>query len=433
MIADWHGTYSVPANAAPVAIVIRANGVVSLGPGHAGAQKVAVTVRGTRIHFSLPGLPQNLVFDGTVKGLNVAGTVQRGSQRGRFSLRRGRDRLIELLGAYRSASGADAAVVQPLGVPPILVEFPLGATHGIGASLSVGDRLGDTSGNGAIVPDATGFTWHGTHYARLAVRQREVRVGVDAATLTLPSGRGPFAAVAMVHGSGRSTRSEFDVFTAYLALHGIAVLADDKRGTGESGGTYPGDLATASTIDVLAKDAQAEVRFLANLPQIDPKRVGLWGDSQAGWIVPLAASREHEVDWAILNSGPTVTQGESDGWAQLAGASEAPPSGSRASMLAQIKQQGPSGFDPAPSLRSLSIPVLWMYGSDDRNQPTELSVDRLAALKGGHDFSWFLLPTAHTPLVLPTGLLSSLAHSPGFDPRFFPDVLGWLGSHHITS
>lgn len=428
MIADWHGTYTLPASAAPVAIVIHAS-TVSLGPGHAGAQKVAVTLHGKQIHFALPS---GLVFDGAVRASQIAGSVRQGPLRGRFSLRRGRDRIVELLGAYRSAGGAEAAIVQPLGVPPILVEFPSGATHGIGAALTVGDRLGDTSGNGAIVPDATGFTWHGAHYARVAVKQREVRVGVDAATLTIPPGKGPFAAVAMVHGSGRSTRDEFDVFTAYFALHGVAVLADDKRGAGQSGGTYPGDLASAATIDVLARDAQAEVRFLATLAQIDAKRIGLWGDSQGGWIVPLAASRENDVSWGILNSGPTVTQGESDGWAQIAGASEMPPSGSRASMLAQIKQQGPSGYDPAPSLRSLSIPMLWMYGTDDRNQPTELSVDRLQALKSGHDFSWFLLPTAHTPLVLPTGLLSSLPQSPGFDPRFFPDVLDWLRRQHIT-
>jgi uncharacterized protein len=433
VIADWHGTYALPASAAPVPVVVRANGVVSLGPGHAGAQKVVVTLRGTHIHFTLPGSPQNVVFDGSMNATQIAGSVRQGSLHGRFSLRRGRDKIVELLGAYRGAAGAEAAVVQPLGVPPILVEFPSGAVHGIGASLTVGDKLGDTSGNGALVTDTTGFTWHGTHYARLAVRQREVRLGVDAATLTFPPGSGPFPAVAMVHGSGRSTRSEFDVFTAYFALHGLAVLADDKRGAGESGGVYPGDVASEATIDRLARDAQAEATFLATLPQIDAKHIGLWGDSQGGWIVPLAASREHAVSWAILNSGPVVTVGESDDFAGLAGQSLSPPSGSRASMLAQVRSDGPSGFDPASALRALSIPVLWMYGSDDRNQPTELCVERLGTLKQGHDFSWNVLPTAHTPLVLPTGLLSSLPQSPGFDPRFFPDVLDWLRKKNVTS
>jgi hypothetical protein len=59
-------------------------------------------------------------------------------------------------------------------------------------------------------------------------------------------------------------------------------------------------------------------------------------------------------------------------------------------------------------------------------------VERLAALKSGHDFSWVVLPTAHTPLVLPTGLLSSLPQSPGFDPGFFPALLDWLRRHGLT-
>jgi hypothetical protein len=79
----------------------------------------------------------------------------------------------------------------------------------------------------------------------------------------------------------------------------------------------------------------------------------------------------------------------------------------------------------------LSIPVLWMYGSDDRNVPTELCLERIDAVKAGHDFSTVVLPTAHTPLVLPTGLLSSLPQSPGFDPRFFPALAAWLQRERI--
>jgi uncharacterized protein len=433
--ASWTGTYTLPVTAAPVAVVVRLHGqsaTVAFGPGHSGATHVSVTIRGGRVRFAFPGLPQNVVFDGEVRGARLAGAVRQGALQGRFSLRRGVDRLVSLLGAYRSAAGAEAAVVEPLGLPPILVELPSGAAHGIGPSLTVGLRLGDRTGDGKLTPDGTGFTWHGVRYARVALRQREVRVGVDAATLTLPPRGRPFPAVAMVHGSGASTRSEFDVFTAYLALHGMAVLADDKRGAGESGGVYPGDLATESTIGILAGDAQREVHFLARLPGIDPARVGLFGDSQAGWIVPLAAAREPAVRWAVLNSGPTTTVGETDYWASLAGQSQSPPSGTRAAMLAQVRHAGPSGFDPAPDLRQLQIPMLWLYGSDDRNVPTELCLERLQPLEASHEFSTVVLPTTHTPLVLPTGLLSSLPRSPGFDLRFFPSLGDWLRRHGLA-
>src|SRR5262249_5856671 len=189
-------------------------------------------------------------------------------------------------------------------------------------------------------------------------------------TLTLPPGAGPFPAVAMVHGAGPRTRDEFDIFTAYLALSGITVLADDKRGIGESRGLYPGDAASAENIDLLARDAQREVAFLATLPQVDRTRIGLFGDSQAGWISPLAATREPLVHWLVSNSGPTVSVGETDDWASLAGESESAPVGTRAQMLAQVRKDGASGYDAGPTLRKLAIPALWMFGSDDRNVPT---------------------------------------------------------------
>jgi pimeloyl-ACP methyl ester carboxylesterase len=234
----------------------------------------------------------------------------------------------------------------------------------------------------------------------------------------------------MVHGAGASGRGEFDVFSVFLALHGIAVLADDKRGVGESGGTYPGDQASNATINVLSHDAEAEARYLATLPQIDSSRIGLFGDSQAGWIIPLAAARA-PVHWMLLNSGPTTTVGESDYWGSLAGQSQTPPSGTRAAMLAKVRRVGRTGFDPLPYLRRLHIPGLWMFGSNDRNIPTELCVDRLKSLKRDHDYSSIVLPTAHTPLILPTGLLASLPSSPGFDHRFFPAIQAWLRARRL--
>jgi dienelactone hydrolase len=435
--ADWQGAFTLPASAQPVAISVRLHGstaTVALGGGHASSTNVVVTLRGTRVRFAFPGLPANVVFAGAVtKKGTLAGVVRQGKLRGAFLLRRGRSRLLELFGLYRAADGSAVSVVQATGFPAWLVELPSGETHGIGPSLTVGDRLGDTSGNGSLAQDATGISWHGVHYARVALRQREVRVGVDAATLTLPPGPGPFPAAAMVHGSGPQTREEFQAFAAYLESIGVAVLADDKRGVGQSGGTYPGERATESTLDVLARDAQGEARFLAGVPQIDPKRIGLFGDSQAGWIIPLAAAREHAVRWALPLVGPTATVDETDLWGALAGKSEAPPSGSRSELLAQVRARGPSGFDPRPSLAQLSIPMFWVFADDDRNVPTELCIDRLQAARAGHDFSWTVLHGTHALLQLPSGLYSSLAQSRGFLGGLYPAVGDWLRSRGIAS
>jgi dienelactone hydrolase len=430
----WSGSYVLPASAAPVTIAVQVHArtaTVVLGPGHSSATDVRFQVHGKHIRFRFPGLPHDLVFDGTVRRGRLSGTVSQGSLRGRFSLRRGLARIVSLLGVYRTGRGKGAAVLEADGLPPFLVELPSGRIHGIGKSLTVGHLLGDQSGNGSLAVDATGFSWTGTHYTRLALRQREVRLGPIAATLSLPTGAGPFPAVAMVHGSGPRTRDEFDIFSAYLELKGFAVLADDKRGTGESGGRYPGEAATASAINLLARDAQTETHFLAHLPRIDPKRVGLFGDSQAGWIIPLAAKRDQAVHWGLLNSGPTTTVGETDYWGQLAGESLSPPSGTWKKMLAQVRAAGPSGFNPIRDLRHLAIPIHWMYGSDDRNVPTKLCLERLRALSREHDYSWNVFPTTHTPLILPTGLISSLPQSPGFEHGFLPAIGAWLRRERI--
>ena len=57
-----------------------------------------------------------------------------------------------------------------------------------------------------------------------------------AGTLVLPEGSQPSPAVVLVHGSGPQKR---DLFTAqWFAAEGIAALAYDKRGVGESGGDF---------------------------------------------------------------------------------------------------------------------------------------------------------------------------------------------------
>src|SRR4051794_33792490 len=62
---------------------------------------------------------------------------------------------------------------------------------------------------------------------------RDVRL---AGTLVLPAAPGPHAAVVLLHGSGPQKR---DLFMArWFAEQGIAALAYDKRGVGESAGDF---------------------------------------------------------------------------------------------------------------------------------------------------------------------------------------------------
>src|SRR6187200_3314781 len=106
-----------------------------------------------------------------------------------------------------------------------------------------------------------------------------------AATLQLPTtGRAPFPAIVLAHGSGRTTRDQMRWMAEPLLSMGLAVLTYDKRGVGGSTGTYV-NVGTARSIEVfgdLSDDALACVAALKARKDIDASRIGLGGNSQAG-------------------------------------------------------------------------------------------------------------------------------------------------------
>jgi pimeloyl-ACP methyl ester carboxylesterase len=129
-----------------------------------------------------------------------------------------------------------------------------------------------------------------------------------AATLTIPSGKGPFPAVVLITGSGPQDRDEslmghkpFLVLADHLTRKGIAVLRADDRGTGKS----TGDFATATTAD-FATDTEAGIAFLKTRPEIDQRRIGLIGHSEGGIIAPMIAARNHDVAFIVMMAGSGV-------------------------------------------------------------------------------------------------------------------------------
>jgi hypothetical protein len=105
---SWLGTYRLPATAQPVDIAVVVGGdraTVSMGYGHPAHTEVAVSSRGAHVRFALPGLPANVVFDGTVAGSKLAGNVSQGSLHGSFRLVRGSSRVLPLFGLPASHRG----------------------------------------------------------------------------------------------------------------------------------------------------------------------------------------------------------------------------------------------------------------------------------------------------------------------------------------
>jgi pimeloyl-ACP methyl ester carboxylesterase len=219
-----------------------------------------------------------------------------------------------------------------------------------------------------------------------------------AGTLYTPDN--PHAAAVIVHGSGQEPR--MGGFATLLAETGITVLTYDKRGVGESGGTYAGPEVGTNNIDsgnlaLLAKDARAAVDLLH---QQDPNTpIGLVGFSQAGWIIPIAAKDNPLVEFMVLFSCPTIntleqlrfqfyTDGRADFWDTHT------ESDAREHIRNDPDRYQFTSTDPKDALNTLSIPGLWLFGEKDIQVPVKLCLEQINALKvQGKSFEYALFPT----------------------------------------
>ena len=216
------------------------------------------------------------------------------------------------------------------------------------------------------------------------------------------------AAVVLVHGSGQEHR--MNEFASLLAQNGISVLTYDKRGVGESGGTYMGPEVGTNNVDscnltLLAKDANAAINTLHERNKNIP--IGLVGFSQAGWIIPIVASNNSSVDFMVLFSGPIIstleqlrfqffTNGDPDFWNSHteAEARESLHHNSRFDEQYKIESYKFIDTDSYETLSRLSTPGLWLFGEKDIQIPARLSIERLNTLKvEGKPYEYCLFST----------------------------------------
>jgi len=147
-------------------------------------------------------------------------------------------------------------------------------------------------------------------YDCVDVEFKNKKDGIDlAGTLTIPGSAGPFPAVILLTGSGPQNRDEellghkpFMVLAGWLTRQGIVVFRYDDRGTGKSGGVFPG----ATTFD-FANDAGAALDFLKQRGEVDTTKIGFIGHSEGGMIAPVIASRRNDVAFIVLMAGPGLT------------------------------------------------------------------------------------------------------------------------------
>ena len=253
-------------------------------------------------------------------------------------------------------------------------------------------------------------------------------------TLHLPSGPGPHPLLVGVHGSGRIDRSDLYQGEAaeFFVPRGMAFFVFDKRGVGASSGTYPGSFS--SSMVIYAMDVLAAVDRLAEHPRIDPERVGLWGVSQAGWIIPLAASLDQDaISFTITVSGPTVSIQEENAYSDLTGQTRQSPTSATAREIDLAMSAVESkGLDASVFIAELRSPALWIYGALDQSVPWRQGVRDLAEISAqwDRDFTWKVFENANH------GLRAARTGGPWERPiprepveGFFEFQAEWLRTH----
>lgn len=233
-----------------------------------------------------------------------------------------------------------------------------------------------------------------------------------AGTLSLPRWRPPpYPAVVIVHGSGRSVRADMLTDLRRFIDQGMAVYTYDKRGVGESSGTFAEPSSRHSNVLAeLANHARAVYDAVCQRPEIDATRVGFFGVSQAGWIIPLAAampSASPPPRFAILLSGPAVSTGVEELYSELTGDGRNPRAIQEMSHIRSAVDNfaGPAGYDPSAVLSQFRIPSLWILGGRDLSVPTWATLRVLRELKDQHQLpiEWIEYPEAGHDLRRPDG------------------------------
>jgi len=236
----------------------------------------------------------------------------------------------------------------------------------------------------------------------------------------------------------------------------------------------------------ICDDGLAAIAYLKSRHEIDPKRIGVWGLSQGGWLGPLAASRSADVSFVIAVSGPGVSPGEQmivyyANELRARGLSEADIQEANTlrreiysylfdgkgyeKAKADLNQarakpwynevktqqdhlfeplQKPSElterdhpnilrfaremhYDPVPALQALRVPALFLFGDQDQLIPVDKSVEviRQVLTQSGHrDFIIRVFPNVDHSMRLTTNGAEGM-----LDQEYLATMRTWLAAH----
>jgi dienelactone hydrolase len=448
-----------------------------------------------RLSFELPGNHGNLRFEGRLKrDGRVGGSVRQGLAQGAFELFPTRAMapadFDPFAGHYETGAG-QSILLYVDGGTLLYVDYDNGRLGRLfplrdgrfvsGPSVTAGYPIEltvvferDPSGR------VSGFSWdrrdeparqarRRTLYSVSPARFASADDTILSGSLLVPNGRGPHPAVVVIPGSGKVTRHALMPFADSLARYGVAVLIHDKRGVGQSTGSY----ARAGIVE-LADDALAAIAWLKTQPAINAAQIGVLGTSLGGWAAPLAATRSADVKFIIIEAAPAITPAQHErtrvqnqmqadraslaaiaravhfmdrkfevgrtgkGWENL---QELARIGQKEGWLRYVNPPASLdslrwnwehvfSFDPQPVLRKLRVPVLALYGELDRivePESNKRAMEQALRAAGNTDVTVHVLPAAnHHFLAAVTGGPNEVASLKGFVAGYFAARVDWL-------
>ena len=133
------------------------------------------------------------------------------------------------------------------------------------------------------------------------------------------------------------------------------------------------------------KDVVAAGRYLQSLPNVDPRKIGLWGGSYGGYLTAMGLARNSNLFAAGVDY-----HGVHD-WSVFMDDYAGPDSGTPSDIEAARKLAFQSS--PNSSIATWRSPVLLIHGDDDRNVPFSQTVDLAQRLRTQHvPFEVIVLP-----------------------------------------
>jgi uncharacterized protein len=269
--------------------------------------------------------------------------------------------------------------------------------------------------------------------------------------LIMPHGNGKVPVAVLIHGAEHSSGIDTLFLQRIFPALGIGAFVYDKRGTGRSGGVYTQDY------NLLASDAVNAMSEAKRLAGARVERIGYWGGSQGGWVVPLAVNKV-PVDFAIIGYGLAVSVIDEDqesvaldmyfhhhsaadtakalelasagehvvaahgtgGYAQFDALRQKYKSepwyrdvhGDYLFMVMPLDQKQiietvkpfaatPFNYDPMPALRASTTPQLWILGGNDLDAPSGETSRRIKSLIAeGKNYTLAVYPGAEHGMTL---------------------------------